>query len=63
MEDISIIYTNAYLDPVTLSGEGEFDLNIIKQVDVTDSFMGLPMKDKKKYWLIVDANQCPLEVS
>ena len=39
-------YSNAYLDPVTLSGIGEFDLNIIKQVDVTDSFMGLPMEDR-----------------
>ena len=47
MYNISIIYTNSNLDPVTLSGEGEFDLNTIKQVDVTDSFMGLPMEDRK----------------
>ena len=46
MHNISKIYTNAYLDPVTLSGEGEFDLNIIKQVDVTDSFMGLPQEER-----------------
>ena len=35
------------LDPVKLSGEGEFDLNIIKEVDITDSFMGLPLSDRK----------------
>ena len=29
------------LDPVTLSGEGEYNLNILKEVKVTDSFMGL----------------------
>ena len=40
-------YSNAYLDPVTLSGIGEFDLNIIKQVDVTNSFMGLPLEKRK----------------
>ena len=35
------------LDPVTLSGEGEFDLNIIKEVEITDSFMGLSLNDRK----------------
>ena len=40
-------YTKTFLDPVTLSGEGEFDLNIFKQVDVTNSFMGLPIEDRK----------------
>ena len=29
------------LDPVTLPGEGEYNLNILKEVKVTDSFMGL----------------------
>ena len=28
-------------DPVILHGEGEFNLNILKEVVVTDSFMGL----------------------
>ena len=35
-----------YLDPVTLHGEGEFDLNIVREMDVTDSFMGLPLEVK-----------------
>ena len=30
-----------------MSGEGEFDLNIIKEVDITESFMGLPFDDRK----------------
>ena len=29
------------LDPVTLPGEGEYNLNILKEVKVTDSFMEL----------------------
>ena len=29
------------LDPETLPGEGEYNLNILKEVKVTDSFMGL----------------------
>ena len=29
------------LDPVTLSGEGEYNLDILKNIDVTDSFLGL----------------------
>ena len=44
-------HSNAFihecLDPVTLSGEGEYDLNIIKEVEITNSFMGLPLNDRK----------------
>ena len=29
------------LDPVTLIGEGNYNLNILKDVEVTDSFLGL----------------------
>ena len=29
-------------DSVTLSGEGEYNLNILNQIDVTESFLGLP---------------------
>ena len=28
-------------DPVTLVGEGQYNLNILKQIDVTDSYLGL----------------------
>lgn len=39
-------FSHNCLDPVTLSGEGEFDLNIIREVEVTDSYMGLPLEDR-----------------
>ena len=45
-QNISNFYTE-FLDPVILSGEGEFDLNILKEVEVTNSFMGLPLDDRK----------------
>ena len=32
---------NICLDPVKLSGEGEYNLDILKQIEVTDSFLGL----------------------
>ena len=36
-----MIFSNIYLDPVTLSGEGEYNLDILKEIAVTDSFLGL----------------------
>ena len=32
---------------MTLPGEGQYNLNILKQIDVTESFMGLPQKDRE----------------
>ena len=32
---------NICLDPVKLSGEGEYNLDILKRIEVTDSFLGL----------------------
>ena len=32
----------SFSDSVTLSGEGEYNLNILNQIDVTQSFLGLP---------------------
>ena len=30
-----------YLDPVELTGEGEYNLNIIKEEEVTETFLGI----------------------
>ena len=30
-----------FLDPVSLPGDGQYNLNILKEIDVTDSFLGL----------------------
>ena len=30
-----------------LPGEGQYNLNILKQIDVTESFMGLPQNDRE----------------
>ena len=39
---ITLIFSVAYiLEPVKLSGEGKFNLNIVKEIKVTDSFLGL----------------------
>ena len=35
-----------FLDPVELIGEGQYNLNTLKEIVVTDSFLGLPEKDK-----------------
>ena len=35
-----------FLDPVTLYGEGEFNLNAIKEISVTESFLGLSQEAK-----------------
>ena len=34
-------------DPVTLSGEGQYNLNSLKLIEVTQSFLGLDEKAKK----------------
>ena len=33
-----------FIGPVTLSGEGQYNLNIIKEIKVTDSFLELSRK-------------------
>ena len=38
---------NHFPDPVTLSGEGQYNLNILKMIDVTPSFLGLDENIKK----------------
>ena len=39
---ITLIFSVSYiLEPVKLSGEGKFNLNIVKEIKVTDSFLGL----------------------
>ena len=30
-----------YVDPVTLTGEGQYNFNSIKQIDVTESFLSI----------------------
>ena len=37
-------FTYLFLGPVTLSGEGQYNLNILKEIKVTDSFLKLPRK-------------------
>ena len=34
-------------EPVTLHGEGKFNLNVVKYIQVTDAFLGMD-KDKKE---------------
>ena len=45
------------LDPVGLFGEGQYNLNNIKEIDVTDSFMGLD-KDTRKCQNIETYDTC-----
>ena len=35
-----------FSEPVKLSGEGKYNLNAIKEIKVTDSFLGLDIEDK-----------------
>ncbi len=35
------------LDPVTLTGEGQYNFNSIKQIDVTESFLGIDQEFTK----------------
>ena len=41
MSDEIITYKCFNLDPVALSGEGQYNLNILKEIEVTESFIGL----------------------
>ena len=34
------------LEPVELIGEGEYNLNALKEIEVTDSYLGLDQKDR-----------------
>ena len=45
------------LDPVRLFGEGQYNLNNIKEISVTDSFMGLE-KDTRKCQNIETYDDC-----
>ena len=33
-------------DPVVLSGTGEYNLNVLKEIEVTDSFLSLDKKER-----------------
>ena len=47
-EDENTFYT--YLDtvsPVMLAGEGQYNLNVLKQIEVTESFLGLDESDRR----------------
>ena len=35
-----------FTEPVVLIGEGEYNLNNLKEIDVTESFLGLPKQAK-----------------
>ena len=39
-------FTYPFLDPVTLSGEGEYNLNILKEIKATESFLSLDQNKK-----------------
>ena len=39
--NFTLNYTNFFTDSVTLQGNGQFNLNILKEISVTDSFLGL----------------------
>ena len=41
------IRLNSSLDPLILHGEGSYNLNVVKDMKVTDSFMGLPISAKQ----------------
>ena len=43
----SFNYSIFYTDPVDLMGEGQYNLNNIKEISVTDSFMGLDRDSRK----------------
>ena len=45
--DINFCGSIYFLDPVQLSGEGQYNLNILKEISVTDYFLGLD-QDKRK---------------
>ena len=36
-----------FLDPVTLTGEGQYNFNSIKQIDVTETFLGIDQEITK----------------
>ena len=36
-----------YLEPVVLNGEGEYNLDVVKEIEVTDSFLGLDQDAKE----------------
>ena len=35
-----------FLEPLKLYGEGEYNLNVVKEIRVTDSFLGLDKNDR-----------------
>ena len=35
-----------FTEPVKLIGEGKYNLNAVKEIKVTESFLGLDMKDR-----------------
>ena len=43
---ININQVTLFSDPVTLSGEGQYNLNSLKKIEVTQSFLGLDRDDR-----------------
>ena len=35
-----------FLEPVTLSGDGKYNMDVVKEIKVTDSNLGLQMEDR-----------------
>ena len=40
----SMFLTSVISEPVVLHGAGKYDLNVLKEIKVTDSYLGLPEK-------------------
>ena len=40
------IFSHLFIEPVLLHGEGDYNLNVIKDVKVTESFLSLSEEDR-----------------
>ena len=41
MHSVKIFKSNNFVEPVKLIGQGEYNLNALKKIEVTDSYLGL----------------------
>ena len=46
-----------YLEPLRLVGDGDYNLNLLKEVSTTDDFLTLPL-EKRKCQEITDFQSC-----
>ena len=44
---VVLVILNSSLDPLILHGEGSYNLNVVKDIKVTDSFMSLSQRAKQ----------------